>query len=37
MLVVHRRRWTGEAVDLVNFYIERERHIVSNDLKKGII
>jgi hypothetical protein len=34
-LIVHRARWTGEIVDLVDLHIERERHIVTHQLEIG--
>ena len=37
VLVVNGRGRTGEVVDLIDFDVERERHIVTNQLKPMVI
>ena len=36
MLIVNGRGWTGEIINLVNFHIKGEGHIVPHEFKAGI-
>jgi hypothetical protein len=36
MLVVHRRGWTSQVIDLVHLDVNRKRNIVANDLEARV-
>jgi hypothetical protein len=37
MLVMDRRRWTGQIVDLVDFEIDRQGHVIANEFEVLVV